>query len=369
LLADPDWRCVWFDETAGVYVPNRPHKVGQRQALDFTDRYFTSRSSAERGDSDLNTSYLKQVALLRIGQELLARENAKLGRVLLLSLMGSADGAGSDRIIAAVSCSLYGRRPDAESPSDWQPLDLLAVARVRRYLDPVVERGEADFETWFYLVSVASDLNDRDRMADVLAGMRRSARTFTQRRLAQQLRGRITNVARSRSVDIDFDDPLSAAESLMEERKFLSALQVLDHAPAESSLASQKALWADRRAKLFLIAGKPESAREVWSAAAKFASGRFSSSIAATYLVERRYDHCLEWCGHALQENPENAQALCIAAVCHLELGDAEATADACHAAIALAELLPHEKAQCDWILELVDAYGTPHKTPEREIE
>ena len=235
-----------------------------------------------------NAVYLKQMALLRIAQDSARARNRhwaecccclSCGKRMARGVIGSSVRR---RAVCMTRHRIPDHRPIGGRSISWRPLACAAI------YGPVTDRGEADFESWFYLATVASGLNDRDGMANALAGMHRSARTLTQRRFAEQLRSQNTDLARSRSVHTEFDDPLALAQSLMDKRHFLPALHVLANARVKSVPGSRTAQWADCQAKLLLIAGKPESARTVWSAAEKVTPRMFSASIAATYLVERR---------------------------------------------------------------------------------
>src|SRR5262249_11149682 len=46
LLTDAGWRCVWFDDVAGIYVPSSARPVGDR-AIDFGQRYFSPMPRSE----------------------------------------------------------------------------------------------------------------------------------------------------------------------------------------------------------------------------------------------------------------------------------------------------------------------------------
>ena len=57
LLADPDWQCVWFDETAGVYCPRGRQELVQQHTQDFAAGYFTARIPPQCPSNVVGTPY------------------------------------------------------------------------------------------------------------------------------------------------------------------------------------------------------------------------------------------------------------------------------------------------------------------------
>src|SRR5262249_40713863 len=65
LLANHDWRCVWFDAVAGVYIPVGQDPPGGQAAVDFGARYFGREAGARR------PSIPQAEAFFNVGRDLL----------------------------------------------------------------------------------------------------------------------------------------------------------------------------------------------------------------------------------------------------------------------------------------------------------
>jgi hypothetical protein len=365
LLVDDDWRCIWFDAVAGVYVPRTETRLVDQHLVDFGSRYFAGKYPTESrtatGTAAVSVASLTKEAqsLFNVGRDLLAGGPAgqSLGRVFMLLAASNARAVlervprspSLTQLLANVSLSLY-PAPARETPVAGSLEILLGVARARYLLNRAVQQAPTDFQSWLALFGIAQALGDLDalwaagtRLADLYATD--AAEFEFQRRVRVMLRHLIVvrGAEAPLALPVDAADVLATARELVDRHRHLGALDFVERSFRDGvGLPAPSVDLLDLRATLFLIAGDPGRARTVWTELAA-TSGAPASLItrrlANTAFVEGSLSEAVDAYRASLASDPARSAVRYGLAISHLERGDTADFVRECRTAMRSGDL------------------------------
>lgn len=339
LLANPRWRCVWFDPVATMYVQDSVVNTDRAPAVDFGDRLFRPDSTTE--PPGIPALMASARSLRYYSRGLMRRGRVELARPMVLLGL-----AYSRRILQA----------DPDSAEGWKSLGLLEISReggsIARYhlpFDPVFDLSTVratyalrralgsspdDFVTLLY-----QDLNFESR------GMLEAALPLLDRLVElgtinpEQVKAKVEAEARRGQIRSALGAPPPASwenlseldrivTSLLTRGRAASAVELLERAyPVESRP------WAltDRIGTLWLHLGRPERARSAWERAVSPPHPAVRSArVAVTHLVEGSFEAGRRAYHDALAADPDLFEASYGLAVLEQDAGRAaEALASA----------------------------------------
>jgi len=388
LLADGRWRCVWFDAVAGVYVPSSETRLVEQHAIDFGSRYFAGPPATE-SRPPTSTAAVSVASLTKqadsffgVGRDLLAggRESQRLGRTLMLLAVADARTALAmaprsprlAQLLAGASLSLY-PAPAPATPVASSDLEiLLGVARARHLLNGAGPRAPVDFQSRLALYGIAETLGDPEALwaaGTQLVELRAStaAEFEVQRRVRVVLRQLIGLLAAEAPPDVSIAaaDVLTAARGLVEHRRFLRALDVVERAFRDGlGVTAPSADLLDLRATLLLLAGDPVRARAVWTdmAGAGAPKSVVSRRLANAAFVEGRLAEAVDGYRAALSSGPAAPAARYGLAMAYLEHGHTADFVRECRTALRSAELPAAAGNFCREMVAAAEAAtGAPH--------
>jgi tetratricopeptide (TPR) repeat protein len=409
LIAEPGWRCVWFDAVAGVYVPSSMTDLVRAQDVDFGAMHFHP-AAAERVPLDPERLLAESDALIRLGGGVLERplgdrrigysmllgatrraraalaarsETPRTGRFWTDWLAGSAarpaTGFGALRNLGIAALQLYSPASDRAAADAHGPASLLGAARARFCFRRAAERGRDDFALFTYQLSAALAAGDLESVADLARALRaRGERTRQEqlvlRPLLEQAATRTATLDRSGPVadsatPRNLDELTESVERCIDEGRLLSAVRLLQAAsgpPGDSPWAGKplKLPWAlaDRLGWLYLATGDPVRARAVWQdqISGEFDTARRDERIAFTWLVEGDLPAAMALYQAALRRAPQFADAQWGLALCLLEAGDASGVLRECDWALRDSSLPARLAEQFRWMRMLAEPYAKP---------
>ncbi len=317
LMADPGWRCVWFDPIASVFVSTgRPEADAMYPSVDFAARYFHDRLWGRALPPILGV----------------AEGRAMLG--VALALRGRAGSTREQRAgLLLAACRRLGVIPTDPEPPDAEALALLgeALEALALELSPGPKSGASwppgPDEPWdparSLLIAQATAV-DR-RALDINPGEIRALfalyRSFGARRMAgpreeiaaMMRRAWATAVGR----DAETGSPLDPAPTPRDDGARPASPSAWDHAATELLHAGRP---AEARGAVRSSAGIPSMARQLARSAA--------ASHAARDFVLARDEYRA-----AVAKAPDLSEAWFGLALLHIQLGEADEALAACRAA------------------------------------
>lgn len=342
MLTSPDYRCVFFDPVAAVFVHVSNTEVVERHTVDFAARHF----GAEPGVLSSNDDMAKLLA------------SAKG----LRNLAGQAGGFSPEKARPLILLgSKYARRyteTRSDGPEGWkllgqfetlrEPPPLEPVARFRQPFDPLFDLSAARAT---YAFREALDLAPYDFSTLMLLSELFRSRGLTEAALPLMERlSEVSPINRFQTKKQEQFKELSAnvraALGAMPNLKWenLSELglvvnRLLGSGRAESAAlcleragTSEARTWedADRIAGLWLHLGQPAKARALWEIVPKPPSEALRSSrIGTSYLTEGEFAKARESYKAALAADPDLFESLYGLALLEQDAGHAPEALDA----------------------------------------
>ncbi len=356
LLASGDWRCVYWDELAGVYVHQSYREVVERDEVVFGAAHFA------RG-GDLESLSLADAATAarggrNVASGLSARRRDDLAAPIIWEAMDHARRAFVSTTEAAEAWKMFahlvnltGRAgPEASGRyrRPFDPLLDLATLRATYATRRAIERNPDDFTLLFML---AEQYRSRGMDAELLPVLERladlSPKNKTQTSLLASLRAQARSLRATLKGTADQEPARGKAWSnlselevavtaLLDAGRVASAAEVLAEAyPAEARP------WrvADRLALLELHLGRPERARAIWhdakiepAAKAVYEPLRFAREALAEF-VGADYDRARELYHDAIARDPSLFEEHYVLSLLECEDGHATSALESARAA------------------------------------
>jgi hypothetical protein len=386
ILANPRWRCVWFDPIVAVFVPRSYTTVVAAHEVDFGARHFTRDPATD--PHGLPALLASAEALWKYADSLQSRGWPGLARPLVLL---GLDYAG--RIV----------RADPESRAGWKLLGKLEADReplavhgppVRRYRLPFDAVHDLSAVRATYDLRRAHEIAPRDFLALYLLASLFEARAMDE--AAVPLLDQLGRLVPSNETQAKALPGVESHRKQLEDRLGTPApasfenvsdldrtvTELLAHGRARSAAEfleraypPERRPWdvTDRLGTLWLHLGHPVRARAVWEQAVPPqppAVALRAARIAVTHLVEGELEAARRHYSAALASAPELFEALYGLAVLEQDAGRADAALAAARAALAVA---PNDVARsaAGGIVTLVLPYShekpDPPQRPERE--
>jgi tetratricopeptide (TPR) repeat protein len=384
LLAQPDWRCVYYDPVASIFVADRPGEPAREfPAVDFAGRHF--RDPAWRAVPAVPLGIGEAAAMIRLGSELVRRPGIGSRWALRFSLMllasdrsrqGLASGFGSDSGPQATAglwnllghCS-WNMTPDlrvrpAGPDEPWDPARSLLMAQAaysyRRSL-------EFDRHGASALAALRDSFKAR-RMSD--AQRAASERLFLLKPAGPSSDGATRLGASEQSQTSDGGgEPVPAWENgpdlaravniLIENGRPEAAVRLF----AEGMRHGIAPSWpvGDRVAATLLHLGRPDEARELWERVAPPSRALQLARVATTSLAMLDFETALRIYSSALEIDPKLAEAWFGVALLHTQRGDAAAALAAAREGLKRSPT-PAQQA----FLTAIEAFVAPHSSAQR---
>jgi tetratricopeptide (TPR) repeat protein len=369
LLTHADWRCIYFDALAAVFVPRQAGvSTEEFPAVDFAARHFREPDAASI--PDIKGAAARELkALFNLAASLpAAPETAWRGRIpLLLVALDRArralaeDPERADVWVLRGNCywrlnpHLHVRPP---GPADaWAVEQGIWWAQAMYCYRQALVHQPDNAAAWRYLYQAFRVRGMADAQADAgLEWLRHDPRiSAKERQEIQQLVQRVGPPPRPASLT-PAHLPLLVGQLLDQHRPALAA-ELLDSAPMES--------WdwrfAERVAGLYLHLGRPADARRVWEQAWDCSSEALRECrLAGTYWAEGDFDAALHHYQEARQADPQRAEACWGLAMLYTQLGQAGLALDACRQGLRLSPS-PRQRSDLEALQQFLSPYD-PHR-------
>ena len=336
MLTSSDWRCVWFDPVAAVFVHASYTDVVDSHSVDFASRHF-------HPDPDTSASGMGSNALLA---------SAKGLRNLAGLVLRSSPEKARPLILLGRNYAERSQWLDPQAPDGWkllgqfetlrEPPPQIPIARFRQPFDPVfdlssiratfafrkaLEAAPNDFMTLMLLSEMyrSRGLNEAaiplmERLALVAPINQKQAETQQEFKvMAATLRAGMGSMPPLRWENLS--DLGQLVNQLLASGRAETAANCL-----EKATTSEVRTWedADRIATWRLHLGQTGAARLIWEGASKPPSEAMRSArIAASYFVEGDFDKSGEVYRTAVAADPGLFEALYALAVLEQDAGRA----------------------------------------------
>ena len=351
MLANPGWRCVWFDPIVAVYVSRSSTSVASAPSVDLGARHFARDPATD--PEGLAALAASAEALWKYAQTLQSRGRPGLARPLVLL---GLDQAGRIRQAEPRSLDAWKLLGKLETVREPIPIDGPPVRRYRLPFDPVHdlsavratydlrrahEIAPRDFMSLFLLRSLFETRGMDEAEVPLLEELarlvpiNRDQATYVQgaepRR--QQIEARLGKPAPTSFENLN--DLESTVNTLIGHGRVRSAAEFLERAYPPPRRPWEE---ADRLGTLWLHLGEPARARAAWEKAMTpppAAVALRAARIAETHLVEGDLGSARRWFREALAAAPDLFEAHYGLAVLEQDAGHADAALAAARAAIA----------------------------------
>ena len=371
LLANPDWKCVWFDPIAALFVHKSYTSIVEKYAIDFGARHFKPVPSEEPSGTDALRASAKGIR--SIASTLSRFGPIKTRPLILLGLdqarrLAKADPESVDpwKLIGQLEMlrEATSAEPVPRFRSPFDPVFDLSAVRETYALKRAIERADDD-----YLVLFLLSATYQSRLMNEAALPLLDRLTELTPINAHQRKG-VADAAAQRDALLSALGPLQdppAWRNLKEQSEIVNGL--LSHGRAETAAiylekatAPESRSWdeADRIASLWLHLGGPARARTTWAWVANPPRpGLKASRIAVTYLVEGDFEKAREKYQAAIAVDPELFEAQYGLAILEQDAGRA---AEALQAGRAAVKTAPNDVARM--AAQTLVAFVTPYATP-----
>jgi tetratricopeptide (TPR) repeat protein len=345
LLADPEWRCVYYDSLASVFLSRRRHDLElEFPTVDFAARHF--RVDVERTIAPEPWGVHEAHCLHRVASTLRVRstpapDSARSLQIILALLVGdpvreaiAADSSNASYWSLSGDCAwnLIGALklmpPDPRGP--WEPMRGLLPAQAAFFYRRTLEIDNRDSNARERLSHAFKALNLSDAQHSLDVQMHRAGETV----VAEDASEAISRADPSRrpmearavlstgSPDSDVDDLSRAISILLRDGRAEAA----GHLLAEAENRGVRAAWEtrDRVATTQLYLGRPATARRIWERSTDAPSpGLLLARIAASELATLDFSAAERAYQKALELDPGLGEAWIGLALLYTQRGDA----------------------------------------------
>ena len=367
VLTHPNWRCIYFDALAAVFVPRQAGvSTEEFPAVDFAARHFRAPDTASV-PAIKGAAARELKALFNLAASLpRSPETAWQGRIpILLAALDRArlacveEPERADVWVLRGNChwnlnpQLHVRPP---GPADaWTVEQGIWWAQATYCFRQALERQPNHAAAWRYLYQAFRARG----MADAQANAGRQWLGSDPKISAKERQDIYQLLKRVRNPHIL--TTLAPAQlpslvaPLLDQRRPALAAEILDAAGPQS--------WdwpfAERVAGLYLHLGWPADARRAWQQARDCPSTALRQSRqASTYWVEGDFNTAVRHYQQARKNDPRLAEACWGLAMLHTQLGEAEDALEACRCGL---EAAPNPRQRAD--LEALERFLRPYVT------
>ncbi|MFO0956277.1 MAG: hypothetical protein U0800_02290 [Isosphaeraceae bacterium] len=372
LLGHPNWRLVYFDPQASLYVHTDFAEAIERYAVDLRERHFRPKPG------DLPDGYealLAQARSLRSYAQAL-REQRRPALAMTTTLLGLdacrrvLESNPEDAIVRKLLAQMLAAREPVREPSEApspryrQPFDPaidLESVRATAALRKALQLKPGDFLPSYLLLMSFGDRDMKEAMVPIIDGLLAVRAINPQQANVQAglaaVRSRFAGLASppDASAVRNASDLERATTAWLAEGR---AESVADRLEAEFPPASRAWPLADRLATIRLHLGQPERARAIWLAVADPPRPAVRAArVAVTHLCELEFEAARAAYREALGIEPDLFEAHYGLAVLEADAGRSNEAAEAARKAIEHAPAGPGQ-SQARAILGLVTPYA-----------
>ena len=347
LLTSPDWRCVWFDAVAAVFVHESFAEVVSKYEVDFAARHFRPEPATDPSGTGALTASAK--ALSNLASAIVG--NAP-GRALPLLLLGmdharrlrQADPNGSTgwKLTGLMEMLCKPRMPPvARCRFPFDPIFDLSLVRATYALRHAAEVAPDDFTTQLMLKTAyefrmmsEAELNVLDRLVTLTpinAIQRKTLQEAEARR--QEIRNGLGPPPPARWENLN--DLSQIVNGLIASGRVALAADYLENAAPSDARTWEE---TDRIASLRLHLGETDRARTLWQGAKEPPRpGLREARMAFTHFVEGDFEAARQAFHAAIALNPDLFEAHYGLAVLEQDAGRAAEALNAARKAVSIA--------------------------------
>jgi tetratricopeptide (TPR) repeat protein len=342
LLLHADWRCVYYDALASIFVHRGPEDSSATfPTVDFTARHFRQ-PTAPSVPNVPRAAAREEKALFNLARSLPPAPELVWSRripVLLSALDRGGHALDEDATQADVwvllgNCCWY-LDPDLKAkppaPGDeWSLEQAIYWARATCCFRRALECEPDNPAAWRYLYQVYGARGMAD--AQAAAGQRW---LLADPKVGAQERDKVESLRRALGLALPPEAPPAEqlparVTALLQHHRPAAGALLIDEADRRGSLDLTWPL-AEQVAGLYMHLGRPADARRVWEQARDCpAPALRECRVGSTRWVERDFAGAILHFREALAADPQRAEACWALAMIHAECGDADAAAQAC---------------------------------------
>jgi hypothetical protein len=347
LLTHPDWRCVYFDAVAAVFLPRKRSDLERSYpTIDFAARHFDQKKAPCTPDIP-GAAFREMRALYNLATALRRNPSAtETWRIpaLLVALdrgaLAQSEEPGRSSVWTLLGNCYWNLIPDLAKPpptpaDQWDPAVSLPWAQATYSYRRALDLAPEDATALRYLF----DAFRARRMSDAQLEIGRQLLSTGQ--VSPEQSAEILALERKLGSSAGLPeatatDLAAGIEYLLRNGEPEAAVRLLEQSQVPAGTATSWAI-AERVGPIYLHLGRPAEARRIWQRAADAPSdARRLCREAATYWVERDFDRAVALYRQALAVEPRSSEAWWGLAMLSAQLGRRSDTIDACRRGLQL---------------------------------